>query len=390
MRSTVRWMAMLGVILVTPIVSSRDAQAIPSFAKKYSMTCSSCHTAWPLLNAFGRRFKENGYRINRDQEMSETDHVKADGMSLYKYSFVTARIKGYFFDKVKGGTTKIRPFHEAEIMLAGNVSDTVSAWVEVEAEDEGEWNVAAESGFVGYHPRDEFNLVAGYGPVFWADPYDTLADGGRRMTRAHKAIADLGFGTGQPLRKGTPQISSFGRIAKHLFYTAGVSTGIGDPEGEDKKDFHGRLAFDVKDNLTLGAFLLSGKRIFDVETDEDLSFSRYGIDLQAQFTNFEFLGAWMRATDDLDPTGLDEQNNVVYGQLFYFFRKDKRPVVVPFVRIEYYTNSDGSAKFTNGVFNLTAYPLENVNLSLEYWTNLDTPSGVSKSNRVTLLFNTVF
>ena len=390
MRTFLKWSAVLGILLVVPMLTPREAQAIPSFAKKYNLTCSSCHTAWPLLNAFGRRFKENGYRVNRDQEMSETDHVKADAMALYKHSFLTARVKGYLFDKKKGGETKIRPFHEAELMAAGNVFDTVSLWIEFEAEDEDNWEPKAETGIVGFHPRDEFNVIAGYGPVFWADPYDTLADGGRRMTRAHKALGDLAYATDQKLRESTPLITAYGRIAKHLFYLAGVSTGIDDPEGEDDKDFHARLAFDVNNHITFGGFLLTGKKVVDEELETDVKFSRMGLDLQVQYTNFEVLGAWMRTSDDLDPSGVDEQNNVFYGQLMYFVRKDKRPIVVPFIRIESYSINDGDDKFTDGIFNLTVYPWENVNVSLEYWTNLSTPSGVSKKNRVTLLFNTLF
>lgn len=38
------------------------AQALPVFARNTGMPCSACHTAYPLLNSYGRWFKENGYR----------------------------------------------------------------------------------------------------------------------------------------------------------------------------------------------------------------------------------------------------------------------------------------------------------------------------------------
>lgn len=44
------------------------AAAIPAFARKYSMPCSACHTAWPELNAFGLRFKDNGYQLGNDRD----------------------------------------------------------------------------------------------------------------------------------------------------------------------------------------------------------------------------------------------------------------------------------------------------------------------------------
>jgi hypothetical protein len=44
------------------------AAAIPPFARKYGLPCSACHTAWPELNAFGQRFKDNGYQLGNDRD----------------------------------------------------------------------------------------------------------------------------------------------------------------------------------------------------------------------------------------------------------------------------------------------------------------------------------
>src|SRR2546422_10254709 len=41
---------------------------IPAFARKYGLRCSACHTAWPELNAFGQRFKDNGYQLGNDRD----------------------------------------------------------------------------------------------------------------------------------------------------------------------------------------------------------------------------------------------------------------------------------------------------------------------------------
>jgi hypothetical protein len=42
--------------------------AIPAFARKYGLRCSACHTVWPELNAFGQRFKDNGYQLGNDRD----------------------------------------------------------------------------------------------------------------------------------------------------------------------------------------------------------------------------------------------------------------------------------------------------------------------------------
>ncbi|MEO8295311.1 MAG: hypothetical protein ABI613_07335 [Gemmatimonadota bacterium] len=49
-------------------LDSHAAAAIPAFARKYNMSCSACHTAWPELNSFGQRFKDRGYQLGNDRD----------------------------------------------------------------------------------------------------------------------------------------------------------------------------------------------------------------------------------------------------------------------------------------------------------------------------------
>ena len=40
-----------------------DAGAVPSFARRYGLSCSVCHTVFPALNEYGRLFRAKGYRL---------------------------------------------------------------------------------------------------------------------------------------------------------------------------------------------------------------------------------------------------------------------------------------------------------------------------------------
>jgi|HubBroStandDraft_6_1064221.scaffolds.fasta_scaffold00445_13 hypothetical protein len=42
--------------------------AIPTFARKYGLPCSACHTAWPELNNFGQVFRDNGYQLMNERD----------------------------------------------------------------------------------------------------------------------------------------------------------------------------------------------------------------------------------------------------------------------------------------------------------------------------------
>ena len=50
------------------VLSVSDAHALPAFARKYGLRCSACHEAWPMLNYFGQKFKDNGYQLMNDRD----------------------------------------------------------------------------------------------------------------------------------------------------------------------------------------------------------------------------------------------------------------------------------------------------------------------------------
>ena len=59
--------AALGLLFLTSSLS-QQAEALPAFARKYGLRCSACHEAWPMLNYFGQKFKDNGYQLMNDRD----------------------------------------------------------------------------------------------------------------------------------------------------------------------------------------------------------------------------------------------------------------------------------------------------------------------------------
>src|ERR1700692_1717650 len=53
----------LGALILFLSSTIPSAQGIPAFARKYGLRCTACHEAWPVLNDFGRAFRDNGYQI---------------------------------------------------------------------------------------------------------------------------------------------------------------------------------------------------------------------------------------------------------------------------------------------------------------------------------------
>ncbi len=55
------------LILTTAVVASAGPSwAIPAFARRYEVECHFCHEGFPKLNSMGQRFKERGFRMERE------------------------------------------------------------------------------------------------------------------------------------------------------------------------------------------------------------------------------------------------------------------------------------------------------------------------------------
>ncbi len=71
LRSLLPGLASVLALLVFPLIfffSPTPGRALPAFARKYGLPCSACHEAWPMLNAFGQTFKDNGYQLMNDRD----------------------------------------------------------------------------------------------------------------------------------------------------------------------------------------------------------------------------------------------------------------------------------------------------------------------------------
>jgi len=56
------------VLALLAVGTLPQANALPAFARKYGLRCSACHEAWPMLNYFGQKFKDNGYQLMNDRD----------------------------------------------------------------------------------------------------------------------------------------------------------------------------------------------------------------------------------------------------------------------------------------------------------------------------------
>lgn len=89
--------------LVSAAIWAPQAQAIPAFARQVGMACSACHYQhFPVLNSFGRAFKENGFTMIGAQE--KVEDTSPPGVSIP--AVLNGALVGYIaYQKTNGPST---------------------------------------------------------------------------------------------------------------------------------------------------------------------------------------------------------------------------------------------------------------------------------------------
>ncbi len=346
-----------------------DANAIPAFARKNNMACSGCHTAWPALNAFGRQYKERGYRVGAQDVPRKTI---SNDLKWDESLPVSVVIVGRPYDKKDSGDTKIRAIHEVELMVAGPMGEKFSSFFEIEAEDEVTNGIGFDTGIPAaaftYSHNEAVNLQLSWGSNTWFDPYDSYS-ANRRMTRGTNAVIDQGFGgadNGGKLKTSRQNIAIYGRPMPQLFYGLAMSGDADDPEGVEGNTVTARVAFDVMPTITVGALVVSGT-CDAVNCTVDREYKRTAIDAQADVSNFVINAAYVQATDDNAAATADVDNDAYYAQALYTVKEGSRTTWAPLVRYDVYEKNDGADTINELTLGVNYYFTENVRAMVEFW-----------------------
>ena len=354
------------------------AQAIPAFARKHQAECTQCHSAWPSLNAVGRAYKENGYRLSR----AEASDIVNEGNTIP----VTAVLKARPYEKADSGEKTLRVFHEAEVIVAGVMAKDFSGFFELEAEDDvgAGFEVQLPAATIGWHPSQAANVQFSWGAVSWSDPYDNYTNA-RKLTRNRASNINERFDGADNngrLRDSRQNITVYGRPIDNIFYSVGISGIQNDALAEDGDILTGRLAVDVTPDIMVGAMVMSGTCVanpnsFVTNCAVDRDFTRTGIDVQAEIGDIRLSGAYLQAKGDNAAGTNEDENNSTFVEARYVISENNQPKWVPLIRVDSYERNDGADSYDEITLHLSHYFDQNVRGFVEY---LDKSAPVSAND----------
>ncbi|KAB2964099.1 MAG: hypothetical protein F9K18_07840 [Thermoanaerobaculia bacterium] len=79
MRRLLSSLVLVAVLATVALVAAEPAGAIPAFARRYGLSCSTCHAPFPRLTAYGDDFAARGFRMpDPDAEPAEATRETGD------------------------------------------------------------------------------------------------------------------------------------------------------------------------------------------------------------------------------------------------------------------------------------------------------------------------
>lgn len=244
------------------ILTSHSIYAIPAFARKYNMTCKTCHSPFPKLKAYGDEFAGNGF-VLKDQDAPryfvETGDEK---LSLIRDLPLAIRVEGHLtFNEDKSEQSDFKSPLIFKLMSGGTIFKDVSyyAYYILEEGDAGK----LEDAFIMFNNLFGSGLAFSIGQFQVSDP---LFKRELRLTRDDYYIYKVKVGSSNVnLTYDRGIMLNYGfETGTDITFEIVNGNGIGLPangnfDNDKHKNFMGRISQDVNKHLRIGGFGYLGK-----------------------------------------------------------------------------------------------------------------------------------
>lgn len=239
-------------------------QAIPAFARKYSLSCTTCHTpAAPGLKPYGDEFAGNGFRLEEEQSPRYYMNTGDDKLSLIRDLPIAVRLDGFATYNLAGNErVDFASPYIIKFLSGGELSDRLSYYFYFFFSERGEV-AGVEDAFLMYNDLFGLDLDIYLGqfqvsdPLFKRELRLSLEDYVLYTSRIGSSGIDLTYDKGLMITLGVPSGTGvtlevvngngIGRAQRRVF------------DNDKYKNIMGKISQDVGELATIGIFGYAGK-----------------------------------------------------------------------------------------------------------------------------------
>ena len=106
---------------------SEEILAIPAFARKYSMTCKTCHSPFPKLKPYGDEFAANGFVLKDKDAPRYYVETGDNDLSLIRDLPLAIRLEGYLtYNNNKSENSDFSAPYIIKLLSGGSITKNIS------------------------------------------------------------------------------------------------------------------------------------------------------------------------------------------------------------------------------------------------------------------------
>ncbi len=312
---------LLALVILTAAVAlvPEDAAATPAFARRYKISCTTCHAPIPRLKAYGNEFAGNGFII--PEEEKDRDYVIAgdDMLHLGKEFPLAVRFDAYaVYDQDQDTEYDLQSPWGMKLLSGGSVAPKIGYYFYFYLSERGEV-AGVEDAIVHFDNLFDTELDVAVGQFQVSDP---LYKRELRLTFEDYLIykPKIGF-SNIDLTYDRGLMLSYGIASTGTDMVATLTNGNGIHEADEYKKFDNgdskniglRLSQAVGEHVSVGGYYYYGKEdivygytldgetsVTDVIGENEVTF--WGPDLTIDYGPFSLIGQYLMRKDS-DPFG---------------------------------------------------------------------------------------
>ncbi|MCB2198743.1 hypothetical protein KQI63_05015 [bacterium] len=330
---------LLLTLFVVGMVAS-EAMAVPAFARKYRMSCTTCHAPFPRLKAYGDDFAGNGFQLeDQDSPRYFVDTGDEELDLIRDFPFAVRFDTWVFNDGANEKATDLRSPYGVKLISGGALSEKWSYYFYFFMNERG---VVAgmEDAFIGYNDAFGMDLDIAIGqfqvsdPLFKRELRLTYDDYVLYKVAPGNSNIDLTYDRGIMIAYGLPTGTG---ITLELLNGNGIGGAYADHsfDSDANKSMFASVSQDVGEMFRVGAMTYMGSEDAAIGTTNDVTY--IGADGTVGLGAFEINGQWLQRTDSNPLFSVNEVEVVTNGLM---------------AEVIYWPHADASRWYCAGLFNM--------------------------------------
>ncbi len=304
--------------------------AIPAFARKYNMSCQTCHSPFPKLKPYGDEFAGNGFVLAEKEAPRYFIDTGDDQLSLIREFPLALRLEGYVtYNNKNSEKLDFTAPYLLKFLSGGALTKNVSYYFYFFFSERGEVT-GIEDAFIMFNNLFDQDLDLYIGqfqvsdPLFKRELRLTFEDYQLYRLKPGLSKANLTYDRGLMLTYGLPTKTDL--IIEVLNGTGiGAANSFRNFDDDKYKNFFGRISQDISDDFRIGVFGYLGKEKVGANNSVTNSFNMFGPDLTLKLKdqlelNFQY---GMRKDDNAFGTNKEIKTNGGFGELIYTPKGDE-------------------------------------------------------------------